>query len=125
MCNMLNEMGQWPNWTYIIFKDRNNRFCYSYSFNEPVINSLYRNSNNFYGYTLLVVISVDENNNNQILCFCDVNAFLTDRCISQIAAIKEIWQNTHIIYCSVHVGRNIKSDCNEVMFKLYLKNEIR
>lgn len=41
---IFNEMKGWDNWNHIIFNDGIRKFCYYYSFHEPVMNSYYANS---------------------------------------------------------------------------------
>ena len=84
---------------------------------------------NYYGLPLVALIAIDENNRNQLLSFAlissreqtsfanyfvkvkekigDIRLFVTDRNLSQINAIKEVWPNAFIIYCHRHIAKNI------------------
>ena len=86
-------------------------------------------STNFFDYYLYVMICHDENNNNQQLSFSllpdkstksisqfsteikirigNIKTFLTDRSPSQIESIRNIWPQANIIFCAIHIGRNI------------------
>lgn len=66
------------NWEHVIYTDKNNKFRYSYSFYEPVINSFYATNIciedeisciSFFNYYLFKILNVDENYKNQILSF--------------------------------------------------------
>lgn len=103
---------------------------------------------NRYGLPLLVMIAEDENARNQIISFSflasrtqqnfinyfnsvkeeigDIRLFVCDRNQTQINAIKIVWPNSLIIYCSIHIGRNIRSFDNELykMFKKMIYKDI-
>ena len=88
-------------------------------------------------------IAEDENGHNQVVsyaivdkrtkeCFIhyfehlqrllpNVSIFLTDRNITQIEALKTVWPNATILFCNVHIGRNIKDKVGMEMFDLYKK----
>lgn len=96
---------------------------------------------NFFGYYLFVMISADENNRNQLLAFSllpdkatktivnffievkkrigNIETFLTDRAPSQIEAIKNAWPETNIIFCAIHIGRNLKTNVGVEMLHYY------
>lgn len=150
MQDTINEMKKWSNWTNIIYKNKSNKFEYSYSFYEPVINSTYVNSlvivddtmcTNFYNYALFVMLCVDENLHDQVLGFSllpnkttksfvnfllkvkervgNIKVFLTDRCMAQIQALKCVWPEAKIIFCAVHIARNIKTEVNGKILYFY------
>ena len=96
---------------------------------------------NHYYLPLVALIVEDQNGKNQLLSFAlinnrtkesfihyfeqiaihipEVNAFVTDRNIAQIEALKTVWPNANIIYCRVHIGRNIKDKVGNDMYDLY------
>ncbi len=49
----------------------------------------------------------------------NINIFLCDKNKAQIEAIKYVWPESKIIYCAIHIGRNIKNDVGEEMYILY------
>ena len=49
----------------------------------------------------------------------DVKTFVTDRNTAQVNAIEAVWPEAKIIYCQVHIGRNIRDKVGEQMYKLY------
>lgn len=98
---------------------------------------------NYYGLPLLVLLSEDENARSQVLayalmmsrvkaCFVDffeelsrrigaIRVFVSDRNKTQIDALKQVFQDCAIIYCSVHIGRNIKQKACKDIKTLYSK----
>ena len=119
-----DNMKKHDNWSHIIYKDSKEKFCYSYSFYEPAINSHYANwICIFLDYSLFVILCVDENYHNKILGFSlmpnratmsfinfliiikkrvgNIKVFLTDRFKAQIEALKSVWPEAKIIYCAV------------------------
>lgn len=73
---MIREMKNWNNWEHIIYVDLNYKFCYSYSFYEPVIHSFYdiriypvndTSCTNYFNYYLFVMISIEEKYQNETL----------------------------------------------------------
>ena len=98
---------------------------------------------NYFGMPLLVMISEDQNAHNQVLSFAimqsriknqfidyfqhvkdrigEIRLFICDRNITQISALNEVWPNCLIIYCAIHIGRNIKDKVGLEMYHLYEK----
>ena len=98
---------------------------------------------NFYGLPLLVIIAVDENFRSQVMSFSvlpgrrteDFVAYLTavknrvgiirlfvcDRNKTQIRAIRQVFPEAKIIYCAIHIGRNLKQKVGKEMQILYKK----
>lgn len=96
---------------------------------------------NFFDYYLYVMICSDENNKNQLLAFSllpdkssktisqffkevkirigNIKTFLTDRSPSQIESIRNIWPEANIIFCAIHIGRNIKAIIGVEILHLY------
>lgn len=48
-----------------------------------------------------------------------IETFLTDRATSQIDAIKKAWPETDIIFCAIHIGRNLKANVGVEMLHYY------
>lgn len=46
-----------------------------------------------------------------------IKLFICDRNKTQTNAIKEIWPSSKIIYCSVHIGRNLRLANNNIYYK--------
>ena len=44
---------------------------------------------------------------------------MCDRNKTQILALQEIWPNLIIIYCGIHIGRNIRTKVNKDIYNLY------
>ena len=98
---------------------------------------------NFYGKPLITMIVEDENGKNQVLSFgimedrCknsfriyfsnvkkligDIEVFVTDRNFTQIDAVCELWPNAIIIYCTRHIGKNIKDKVSKEMYEEFQK----
>ena len=96
---------------------------------------------NYFGLPLLVMISEDENGRDQVLSFSimmsrtkndfldyfryvkniigKIRLFVCDRNKTQISALKEIWPASNIIYCGIHIGRNIRDKVGPKMYMLY------
>lgn len=98
---------------------------------------------NYFGQSLFVIMAIDENYHDQVLSFAlmskktiksisrffrelkkkvgNIRIFLTDRNKAQIESLKLIWPESQIIYCAVHIGRNIKNVVGDEMFKFYIQ----
>lgn len=98
---------------------------------------------NHYGLPLLVLLSEDENARSQVLayavmmsrvkaCFIDffrelsqrigaICVFVSDRNKTQVDALRHVFPDCAIIYCSVHIGRNIKQKACKEIKTLYYK----
>ena len=98
---------------------------------------------NFYGFPLLVMLAEDEHAHNQVIAFTFmvsrlkdtflqffqevrkrvgvIRLFVSDRHKSQISAIQTVWPEALVMYCCVHIGRNIRQVLGNDMFSLYQK----
>ena len=98
---------------------------------------------NHYGLPLLVLLSEDENARSQVLAyavmmsrvkafFVDffqqlyqrvglIRLFVSDRNKTQVDALTEVFQGCEVIYCSVHIGRNMKQKASKDIKSLYYK----
>lgn len=98
---------------------------------------------NHFGLPLLVMASEDENARTQVMAYAiltsrtksefvdffqevrlrvgDIRLFVSDRNKTQISALQDVFPDCLIIYCSVHIGRNIKQKCSKELKSLYFK----
>ena len=98
---------------------------------------------NYFGMPLLVILSEDENARSQVVSFSimssrtsssfeeyfkvvkdkvgEIRLFICDRNKTQIKALKTVFPKCKIIFCAVHIGRNIKEKVGNEMFDLYQK----
>ena len=96
---------------------------------------------NYYGLPILMLISEDPNGHSQVLSFSimpsrvktvfveylsqlkerigSIRLFISDRNKTQISAIKEVFPDALIIYCSLHISRNIKQKVGREIYHLY------
>ncbi|KAK8890572.1 hypothetical protein M9Y10_035349 [Tritrichomonas musculus] len=51
----------------------------------------------------------------------DIEVFVTDRNFTQIDAVCELWPNAIIIYCTRHIGKNIKDKVSKEMYEEFQK----
>ena len=133
----MKQWNNWTN-LIVLDSDRRFESCYvfhnpiisaSYAKDLCVVDDT--SCTNFYGLPLYVMISEDENSRNQVLSFSimssrtkesfvnyfkevkarvnDIRLFICDRNKTQISALREVFPNCLIIYCLVHIGRNIYS----------------
>ena len=49
----------------------------------------------------------------------NIRLFVCDRHRTQVAAIKEVFPDSHIIFCRVHIGRNIRDKVGVEMARLF------
>ena len=98
---------------------------------------------NKYNMPVLAMIVEDQNGRNQVLAFCvmesrqefvfdrffnrvkesvgQIRLFICDRNRTQKNSLLRIWPNCKIIYCSVHIGRNLRNSVSIEIFNLYQK----
>lgn len=98
---------------------------------------------NFYGRLLLVMMSEDENGNNQVLAFTimenrckltfieffnnlrffagPIRVFVTDRNFTQISALEEVFPKSNIIYCTRHISKNVETSVNKDIKDEFIK----
>ena len=147
MENLQKEMNLWKNWKNILLiENKTFHGCYIhhipicssyYAKDICIVDDT--SCTNYYGLPLLVMISDDENGRNQVLSFSfmenrtqqtftnyflsvkeivgEIRLFVCDRNQTQINAIKAVWPNALIIYCLIHIGRNLRS----INIALYVK----
>lgn len=96
---------------------------------------------NLYGLPILCLITEDENAKSQLISFAilcsreksefidfltqlktrigNIRLFVSDRNKTQITAIKSVFNNCNIIYCSVHISRNLRQKAGNEIVLLY------
>ena len=102
---------------------------------------------NYYHLPLLLMISEDQNGRNQVLSFAiicsrtknefinyfveikqkigDIRLFICDRNKTQVKALKFVFPFCKIIFCSVHISRNLRQKAGQEMCDLFHKLQIQ
>ena len=136
--DMIAELDKWPGWEHVVNEDGGilqslyafNKAVMQQAYAQDVCIIDDTACTNNYGLPVLAAIVEDENARSQLLSFCfmrdrtkpsfvqflsqlrervkTIRVFVMDRNKTQSQAVLEVFGESHIIYCAIHIGRNIK-----------------